>query len=72
MQVILSQTLKEKGISQYQLSKMTGVTAGNINNLCNNKTTYIKFTILDKICTALNCTVNDILKPDIVKGDTSE
>lgn len=68
MKVILSDTLKSKGISQYKLSKITGITAGNLNNLCNNKTTSIQFSILDKICEALNCEVSDILVYE--KSDT--
>lgn len=61
MKIILKKTLQEKKISQYQLAKKTGITAGNINNLCNNKTSSIQFSVLDKICDALNCEVSDIL-----------
>ena len=61
MKVILNDTLKSKNISQYQLSKLTGITAGNINNLCNNKTSSVQFSVLDKICEVLNCEVSDIL-----------
>lgn len=62
MKVILSETLKNKGITQYQLAKLTGITAANINNLCNNKTSSVQFSVLDKICDALNCDITDILK----------
>ena len=61
MKVILNDTLKNKGISQYKLSRLTGITAGNLNNLCNNKTSSIQFSVLDKICDALDCEVSDIL-----------
>ena len=50
MKVVLKETLEKMNISQYQLSKMTGITAGNINNLCNGKTKRIDFSVLDKIC----------------------
>lgn len=62
MKVILNDTLKSKGISQYKLSKLTGITAGNINNLCNNKTSSVQFSVLQKICDALDCDVCDILQ----------
>ncbi len=68
MKIILNDTLKSKGISQYKLSKITGITPGNLNNLCNNKTTSIQFSVLDKICDALNCEVSDILLHE--KSDT--
>lgn len=61
MQIILNDTLKKKNCSQYKLSKMTGISASTLNNLCNNKTTSIQFSVLDKICEALNCEVSDIL-----------
>lgn len=40
---------------------MIGITPANLNNFCNNKTTSVKFSILDKICDAINCEVSDIL-----------
>lgn len=61
MKVILNETLNKKGITQYKLSKITGITASNLNNLCNNKTSSIQFSVLDKICDALECEVSDIL-----------
>jgi Predicted transcriptional regulator len=68
MKVILKDTLKSKNISQYQLSKKTGITAANINNLCNGKTTSIQFSMLDKICDAIDCEISDILLHE--KGGT--
>lgn len=61
MKIILNDTLKTKNISQYKLSKDTGIAASTLNNLCNGKTTSIQFSVLDKICDALNCEVSDIL-----------
>lgn len=69
MKVILNDTLCKKGISQYKLSKMIGITPANLNNFCNNKTTSVKFSILDKICDAINCEVSDILVHE--KSDTN-
>lgn len=62
MKIILNDTLKKKNISQYKLSKDTGIAASTLNNLCNNKTTSIKFSVLDKICEYLDCNISDILK----------
>lgn len=62
MKVILNDTLKLKNKSQYWLSKETGISHSALNNLCNNKTSGIQFSVLDKICAALDCEVSDILK----------
>ncbi len=62
MKITLNDTLKQKGKSQYWLSKQTGIAASTINNLCNNKTTSIQFDVLQKICTTLNCNVSDIIE----------
>ena len=64
MKVILTNTLKDKNISQYRLSQLTGISIPTINKLCNNKTERITFDTLDKICKALNCEVSDILISD--------
>ena len=64
MKIILNDTLAKKGKSQYWLAKETGIAASTINNLCNNKTTSIQFSLLQKICDALDCDVSDILIND--------
>ena len=65
MKIILNETLRQKGKTQYWLSKQTGISAATINNICNGKTSGIQFYVLDKICKALDCTVDDIIIPDI-------
>ena len=49
---------------------MTGISASALNNLCNNKTSSIQFSLIDKICDALDCEISDILKHN--KSDTSQ
>lgn len=68
MKVILNKTLENRKISQYKLAKDTGIAASTLNNLCNNKTSSIQFSVLDKICDALDCEVSDILLYE--KSDT--
>ncbi len=80
MKIILNKTLIEKGRSQYWLSQTTGIASSTINNLCNGKTSGIQFDVLQKICTALNCSVNNVIESEdlnipiypINKSDTSE
>ena len=69
MKIILNKTLKEKNISQYKLAKETGIAASTLSNLCNNKTSSVQFSVLDKICEVLDCEVSDILLHE--KSDTT-
>ncbi len=61
MKIMLNQLLDEKGISQNQLAKDTGISVAALRNLNHNRTTRISFEILEKICIYLGCGVEDIL-----------
>jgi len=63
MQVMLRELLDKNEKSIYWLRKETGITQAALSNLCNNKTNRIDFSVLDKICIALDCKPNDILIP---------
>lgn len=62
MKIILNDTLKSKSKSQYWLSQKTGIATSTLNNLCNNKTTSVQFSVLQKICDALDCEITDIIE----------
>ena len=62
VKIKIDEILKIQGKSRYWLSKQIGMTQNNLANLCNNKTTSIKFTYLEKICDALNCKIEDIIE----------
>lgn len=64
MKVILNDTLKLKNISQYKLAKDTGIATSTLSNLCNNKTSGVQFSVLQKICDSLNCDISDILQKE--------
>lgn len=72
----LKQILKEYGMTQKDLSEVTGIRAGTIGRYCNNEATNISLENLDLICKMIGCTPNDILKftneymPDATIGDT--
>ena len=61
MKVMLNQILDNKGISQNQLAKDTGISTATLRNLNHNRTTRISFDVLEKICNYLDCGVEDIL-----------
>ena len=54
----LKQLLKEKKVTQMQLSSMTGLHQSRISSMCNNESRSINTYNLDKIAKALN--VDDI------------
>ena len=58
MKVILGQTLKDKKMTQKESS---------LSKFICGKTTQINYSTLDKICTALECEVSDVLKAEHVE-----
>lgn len=68
MKITLNQVLDQKGISQNQLAKDTGISTSTLRNLNHNRTTRISFDILEKICMYLNCGVSDILSLETENG----
>lgn len=70
MIIKLKDTLSSKGKSIYWLSNKTGIAASTLSRLCNYKTTGVQFSVLDKICQALDCEISDILEHE--KSDTFE
>lgn len=62
MIILIDDILKKQNRSRYWLAKETNITYQNIMKICNNQTDSIKFSVLEKICNALNCLPNDILQ----------
>lgn len=60
MKITLNQILENKGISQNQLAKDTGISVETIRNFKNNKTSRVSFDVLEKICNYLDCGVEDV------------
>lgn len=46
----------------YWLSKQTGISPNNMNQICNGETSIIRFDILEKICKVLDCSINDLFE----------
>lgn len=62
IKIDIKNKLNEMDKSIYWLHKESGITYANLSNLTNNKTTSVKWDILEKICKVLECTPNDIIK----------
>lgn len=58
----LKELLVKKDKTRYWLEKETGISFRTISNLYFNTCTGIQFETLEKICKALDCTVNDIIQ----------
>lgn len=56
----LWQTMKERGISQYDLYTHYNVNRSQINRLKHNQN--VETNTLDKLCNILNCRIEDIME----------
>ena len=56
----LLRTLKEKGISQYQLIKDYGIDKAQLQRLRQNL--VVKTLILNRLCQILNCRIEEIME----------
>ena len=62
VKVILDRTLETKKITRYELAKRTGIQYQIIDNYYKNKVKRYDGVVLDRICTALQCGIEDILE----------
>ncbi len=58
----LSKILREKEMSQKKLSDLTGIRRQTINDIYHKINISIKMEHLDKICSVLECEIDDIFK----------
>ena len=59
--ITLDKALEKSGITRYELSKRTGIQYQIIDNYYKNKVKRYDSFILDRICLALNCHIQDII-----------
>ena len=58
----LSKLLESKGKSLYWLAQKTGISYPTLHKINKNETDGIKFNILEAICKALGCRIEDLLE----------
>lgn len=56
-------------ISLNELAEKVGITVANLSILKNNKAKAVRFSTLEQICSALDCSPGDIIQ--YVKGDSA-
>ena len=62
IRICLDETLKKYNISRYELAKRTGIQYQIIDNYYKNKVKRYDGFVLERICVALNCEINEIIK----------
>lgn len=62
IRICLDKTLEKSNISRYELAKRTGIQYQIIDNYYKNKVIRYDSYVLDRICEALECDINDIVE----------
>ena len=57
----LDELLEERGMTLTRLSEMVGVSIVNLSILKNDRARAIRYSTLEAICVALDCTVGELL-----------
>lgn len=62
IRICLEKTMQSLNVSRYELAKRTGIQYQIIDNYYKNKIKRYDSFVLDRICLALNCDINDIIE----------
>ena len=62
IRICLDKTLAKFGISRYELAKRAGIQYQIIDNYYKNKIKRYDSFVLERICSALNCDISDIIE----------
>ena len=57
----LKEKLDERGITRYQLSKMTDIQYQTIDKYYKNKVVKYDSYVLERLCSALKCPISDLI-----------
>ena len=62
LRICLDKALVKYGISRYELSKRTGIQYQIIDNYYKNKVKRYDSLVLERICDALSCDINEVIE----------
>lgn len=63
----IKEIIKEKGITQYQLFKQSGVPQSTISTILNSETKSVKISTIFEICDGLNIELSEFFDCDYMK-----
>jgi len=64
----LAELLEERGMSQSELARRSGITFATINAMTRNRTTGVQLDTLDKLARALGVEPGDLIERDKKRG----
>ena len=62
IRIFLEKALHKYNVSRYELAKRTGIQYQIIDNYYKNKVKRYDSFVLERICIALNCDINEIIE----------
>ena len=62
IRIKLDELIKKKGISKNKLSHKAEMQRTQINNYCKNQITRLDTDVLARLCTVLECNIEDLLE----------
>ena len=62
IQIKLAELIEQRGISKNKLSHRAEMQRSQINQYCNNQVTRLDTAVLARICTTLDCKIEDLLE----------
>lgn len=61
IKISLRKLLADCGMTQAELAARTGIRPSTICDICGNSCTFLKLEHIDKICSVLNCEIQDLI-----------
>lgn len=61
IRINLDRLLADRGITQAELARLTGIRPSTICDIYNNNASFLKLDNIDKICSVLGCSIGDLL-----------
>lgn len=62
MKIRLNKLLDKAGMSQAELARLTHIRPSTICDMYNNNCTFVKLEHIERICKALSCRVDELIK----------
>lgn len=70
IRIKLAELIEERGLSKNKLSHRAEMQRSQINQYCNNEVTRLDTAVLARICSTLDCKIEDLL--EFVPGGKSD